>query len=73
MNLAGLGLILFAILLFVAEIKVVSHGLLSLGGAIALVAGSLLLFSGKGDAAGTGSTSASSSRGSRSRSGSWVS
>jgi membrane-bound serine protease (ClpP class) len=51
-NLAGLGLILFAILLFVAEIKVVSHGLLSLGGAIALVAGSLLLFSGKGDAAG---------------------
>jgi len=51
-NLAGLGLILFAILLFVAEIKVVSHGLLSLGGAIALVAGSLLLFSGKGDTAG---------------------
>jgi membrane-bound serine protease (ClpP class) len=51
-NLAGLGLILFAILLFVAEIKVVSHGLLSLGGAIALVAGSLLLFSGKADAAG---------------------
>jgi membrane-bound serine protease (ClpP class) len=51
-NLAGLGLILFAIVLFVAEIKVVSHGLLSLGGAVALVAGSLLLFSGKGDAAG---------------------
>jgi membrane-bound serine protease (ClpP class) len=51
-NLAGLGLILFAIVLFVAEIKIVSHGLLSLGGAIALVAGSLLLFSGKGDAAG---------------------
>ncbi len=51
-NLAGLALILFAILLFVAEIKVVSHGLLSLGGAVALVAGSLLLFSGKGDAAG---------------------
>ena len=51
-NLAGLALILFAILLFVAEIKVVSHGLLSVGGAIALVTGSLLLFSGKGDAAG---------------------
>ena len=51
-NLAGLGLILFAILLFVAEIKVVSHGLLSVGGAVALIAGSLLLFSGKGDAAG---------------------
>jgi membrane-bound serine protease (ClpP class) len=48
-NLAGLGLILFAILLFVAEIKVVSHGLLSVGGAIALIAGSLLLFSGHGE------------------------
>ncbi len=51
-NVAGLGLILFAIVLFVAEIKVVSHGLLSLGGAIALIAGSMLLFTGKGDAAG---------------------
>ncbi len=51
-NIAGLALILFAILLFVAEIKVVSHGLLSLGGSIALIAGSLMLFSGKGDAAG---------------------
>jgi membrane-bound serine protease (ClpP class) len=51
-NLAGLGLIVFGILLFVAEIKVVSHGLLSVGGAVALVAGSLLLFSGKGGAGG---------------------
>jgi membrane-bound serine protease (ClpP class) len=51
-NLAGVALILFAILLFVAEIKVVSHGLLTLGGAIALVAGFLMLFSGKGDRAG---------------------
>jgi membrane-bound serine protease (ClpP class) len=34
--------------LFVAEVKVVSHGLLALGGAVALVAGSLLLFSGPG-------------------------
>jgi membrane-bound serine protease (ClpP class) len=51
-NFAGLALILFAILLFVAEVKVASHGLLSLGGAVALVAGSLLLFSGRGDAAG---------------------
>ena len=51
-NLAGLALILFAILLFIAEIKVASHGLLSVGGAVALIAGSLLLFSGKGDAAG---------------------
>lgn len=46
-NLAGLALILFAIALFVAEIKVVSHGLLAVGGAIALIAGSLLLFSGR--------------------------
>jgi membrane-bound serine protease (ClpP class) len=48
-NLAGVALILFGIMLFVAEIKIVSHGLLSVGGAVALVAGSLLLFSGKGD------------------------
>jgi membrane-bound serine protease (ClpP class) len=47
-NLAGLALVLFAIVLFVAEVKVVSHGLLALGGAVALVAGSLLLFSGPG-------------------------
>lgn len=48
-NLAGLGLILFAILLFIAEIKAATHGVLAVGGAIALVAGSLLLFSGRGD------------------------
>jgi len=46
-NLAGVALILFAVLLFVAEIKVASHGLLAVGGAIALVAGMLLLFSGR--------------------------
>src|SRR5205823_7672203 len=33
-NLAGLALILFAILLFVAEVKVVSHGVLAIGGAV---------------------------------------
>jgi membrane-bound serine protease (ClpP class) len=49
-NLAGLGLILFAILLFVAEVKAATHGVLAAGGAVALVAGSLLLFSGHGDA-----------------------
>jgi membrane-bound serine protease (ClpP class) len=48
-NLAGLALILFAILLFIAEIKAATHGILAVGGAIALVAGSLLLFSGRGD------------------------
>jgi membrane-bound serine protease (ClpP class) len=45
-NLAGIFLILFGIGLFAAEVKVVSHGLLAVGGAVALVAGSLLLFSG---------------------------
>jgi membrane-bound serine protease (ClpP class) len=51
-NFAALGLILFGILLFVAEVKVVSHGILATGGAISVLAGSLLLFSGRGDAAG---------------------
>ncbi len=51
-NLAGLFLILFGIGLFVAEVKVVSHGLLAAGGAIALVAGSLLLFTGRGGESG---------------------
>ncbi|MDQ6891934.1 MAG: nodulation protein NfeD [Acidobacteriota bacterium] len=51
-NLAGIALIGFAVLLFVAEVKVTSHGLLAVGGAVALVAGSALLFSGSGDAAG---------------------
>jgi membrane-bound serine protease (ClpP class) len=49
-NLAGLGLILFAILLFIAEVKAATHGVLAAGGAVALIAGSLLLFSGHGDA-----------------------
>ncbi len=42
-NYAGLALILFAIVLFIAEIKVVSHGLLSVGGVISLLLGSLML------------------------------
>ena len=45
-NLAGVALILFGLGLFVAEVKVASHGLLAVGGAISLIAGSLLLFSG---------------------------
>ena len=48
-NLAGLALIIFAIVLFIAEVKVVSHGVLAIGGAIALIAGSLLLFTGRGE------------------------
>jgi membrane-bound serine protease (ClpP class) len=43
-NYAGLALILFAIILFIAEIKVVSHGLLAVGGVISLLLGSLMLF-----------------------------
>jgi len=43
-NYAGLALILFAIILFIAEIKVVSHGLLAVGGVISLLLGSMMLF-----------------------------
>jgi len=42
-NYAGVGLILFAIILFIAEIKVTSYGLLSVGGVISLVLGSMML------------------------------
>ncbi len=42
-NFAGLALIIFAIILFIAEIKVVSHGLLAIGGIISLFLGSLML------------------------------
>jgi membrane-bound serine protease (ClpP class) len=43
-NYAGILLILFGIILFIAELKVISHGLLTVGGIISLVLGSLLLF-----------------------------
>jgi membrane-bound serine protease (ClpP class) len=43
-NYAGLLLILFGIALFVAEITVVSHGVLAIGGIVALSLGSLMLF-----------------------------
>ncbi len=42
-NYAGLLLIIFAILLFILEIKIVSHGLLTVGGVIALIFGGLML------------------------------
>ena len=42
-NYAGLALILFAVILFIADIKVVSHGLLSVGGVISLILGSMML------------------------------
>jgi membrane-bound serine protease (ClpP class) len=49
-NMTGLFLILFAMLLFVVDIKVQSHGLLAVGGIVSLVLGSLVLLSGDGGA-----------------------
>ncbi|RKY90956.1 nodulation protein NfeD, partial [candidate division KSB1 bacterium] len=43
-NWAGLLLIIFAIVLFILEIKIVSYGLLTLGGIVSMVLGSLMLF-----------------------------
>jgi membrane-bound serine protease (ClpP class) len=43
-NYAGVLLILLALVLFIAEIKVVSHGILTIGGVISMILGSLLLF-----------------------------
>lgn len=43
-NYAGVLLIIFAIILFIAEIKIVSHGMLSVAGIISMVLGSLMLF-----------------------------
>src|SRR5438309_406188 len=43
-NYAGLLLILFGIVLLVAEIKIVSHGILAIGGIVSMALGSLMLF-----------------------------
>ncbi|OQY47722.1 MAG: serine protease, partial [Desulfobacteraceae bacterium 4572_87] len=43
-NYAGVVLILLAIIFFIAEVKVASYGILSIGGVIALTLGSLMLF-----------------------------
>ncbi|MBA2501175.1 MAG: nodulation protein NfeD [Chitinophagaceae bacterium] len=42
-NYAGVALIVLAIILFILEIKIVSHGLLAIGGVIALFIGSIML------------------------------
>ncbi|MBN2226305.1 MAG: nodulation protein NfeD [candidate division Zixibacteria bacterium] len=42
-NYAGLLLIVFAIILFILEVKVVSHGLLTLGGVISIIIGGMML------------------------------
>lgn len=42
-NYAGLALIVFGIILFLLEIKIVSHGLLAIGGIVSLLLGSIML------------------------------
>lgn len=42
-NYAGLALIVFAIILFILEVKVVSYGLLSIGGIVSFVIGAMML------------------------------
>ncbi len=42
-NYAGLALIIFGIILFLLEIKITSHGLLTIGGIVSLLLGSLML------------------------------
>jgi len=43
-NYAGIMLILLGLILFIAEIKIVSHGMLTIAGMTAMVLGSLMLF-----------------------------
>lgn len=43
-NYAGVGLIVFGIILFLLEIKIISHGMLAIGGIVSLMLGSLILF-----------------------------
>jgi membrane-bound serine protease (ClpP class) len=47
-NSAGIALIVLAIVFFVAEVKVASHGVLAAGGILSLILGSLILFEGGG-------------------------
>lgn len=42
-NYAGLALILFAVILFLLELKITSHGILAIGGIVSLLIGSLML------------------------------
>ncbi len=43
-NYAGILLIIFGIILFIAEIKIISHGMLTVAGIISLILGSVMLF-----------------------------
>jgi len=48
-NYAGFLLILLAVVLFILEVKVTSYGALTMGGIVALVLGSMMLFRSSGD------------------------
>ena len=50
-NLTGLFLVVFAMVLFAVEVKVQSHGILALGGIVSLLLGSLILLGGDTGAA----------------------
>jgi membrane-bound serine protease (ClpP class) len=43
-NYAGLALIVFGIILYLLEIKIISHGMLAIGGTLSVLLGSLILF-----------------------------
>ena len=43
-NYAGVALIVFGIVLFLLEIKIISHGVLAIGGIISVLLGSMILF-----------------------------
>jgi membrane-bound serine protease (ClpP class) len=47
-NYAGVALILLAVVFFIAEIKVASHGMLAAGGILSMILGSIILFKGEG-------------------------
>ncbi|HKQ57487.1 MAG TPA: NfeD family protein, partial [Candidatus Eisenbacteria bacterium] len=47
-NYAGVALILLAVVFFLAEIKVASHGVLAAGGILSMLLGSMILFEGGG-------------------------
>jgi membrane-bound serine protease (ClpP class) len=47
-NYAGVALILLAVVFFIAEIKVASHGMLAAGGVLSMILGSIILFKGEG-------------------------
>ncbi len=43
-NAAGIALMVFAVVMFIAEIKIASHGILTAGGVVALLIGTIILF-----------------------------